>query len=111
MSDDIIIVENSIEEILIDLMAKKLMSVGMKASSTQGLEASPWVAQRCSSRPAADKCSKNCDDLVNAKLTPYILLKYILPLASAVSHDSVLRDLDYTLITAYLPKGIHGVGL
>jgi hypothetical protein len=27
-----------------------------------------------------------------------------------VSRDSVLRDFEYTLITAYLPKGIHAVG-
>jgi hypothetical protein len=49
--------------------------------------------------------------LVNAKLIPSILPNYIPPLAGTVSHDSVLRDFDYTLITAYLPKGIHVVGL
>jgi hypothetical protein len=26
-----------------------------------------------------------------------------------VSHDSVLRDFDYTIVTAYLPKGIRAV--
>jgi hypothetical protein len=34
---------------------------------------------------------------------------YILPLVGMVSHDSVLRDLDYTLVTAYLSKGIRAV--
>jgi hypothetical protein len=31
-------------------------------------------------------------------------------LAGAFSHDSVLRDFKYTLITAYQLKGIHAVG-
>jgi hypothetical protein len=46
MSDDIRAVENSFKEILIDLMAEKVMSVGIQASSMQGLEASPLTAQR-----------------------------------------------------------------
>jgi hypothetical protein len=45
------------------------------------------------------------------KLIPSILPDYIPPLAGAVSHDNIPRDFDYTLITAYLPKGIHVVGL
>jgi hypothetical protein len=49
-----------------------------------------------------EKWSKHCDDLVNMKLIPYIL-----PLDGTVSHDSVLRDFDYTLITVYLRKGIR----
>jgi hypothetical protein len=47
--------------------------------------------------------------LENAKLIPSILPDYIPPLAGMVSRDSVSRDFDYTLITAYLPKGIHAV--
>jgi hypothetical protein len=39
------------------------------------------------------------------------LPNYILPLAGAVSCDNVPHDLEYTLITVYLPKGIHVVGL
>jgi hypothetical protein len=46
---------------------------------------------------------------VNVKLIPSILPDYIPPLAGAVSHDSVPRDFDYTVITAYLPKGIRAV--
>jgi hypothetical protein len=46
---------------------------------------------------------------VNVNLIPSILPDYILPLAGSVSHDSVLRDFDYMLITAYLPKGIRAV--
>jgi len=47
---------------------------------------------------------------VNAKLIPSILPNYILPLAGAVSHESVPREFDYTLITVYLLKGIRAVG-
>jgi hypothetical protein len=55
------------------------------------------------------KRTKHKDDLENVKLIPTILPDYILPLAGAVNRDSVLRDLEYTIITAYLPKGIRSV--
>jgi hypothetical protein len=58
-----------------------------------------------------EKRSKHRDDFPNTNLIPSILPNYILPLAGAVSHDSVPRDFDYTLIIAYLPKGIRAVGL
>jgi hypothetical protein len=45
------------------------------------------------------------------KLIPSILPDYILPLASAISGDSILREFDYTMIIAYLLKGIRAVGL
>jgi hypothetical protein len=41
MSDEISIAEKSIEEILIDLMADKVMFPGIQASSTRGVQASP----------------------------------------------------------------------
>jgi hypothetical protein len=47
--------------------------------------------------------------LANAKLISSILPDYIPPLAGTVSCDSVPRDFDYTLVTTYLPKGIHAV--
>jgi hypothetical protein len=43
------------------------------------------------------------------KLVPSILPNYIPPLADAVSRDSVPMDFDYTMITAYLSKGIHAI--
>jgi hypothetical protein len=46
---------------------------------------------------------------VNAKLIPHILSTYIPPLSHEINHDSVPRDFKYTLITAYLPKGVHVV--
>jgi hypothetical protein len=110
MSDEINVVEKSVEKVLIDLMAKKVMSIGIQASSMRGVQASPSTTH--GSRPsqvAAEKRTKHRDDLANAKLIPTILLNYIPPLADAVSHDSVPRDFDYTLVTTYLPKGICAV--
>jgi hypothetical protein len=49
---------------------------------------------------------KHHDDLMNAKIILSILPDYIPPLAGVVSRDSVLRDFDYKVITAYLLKGI-----
>jgi hypothetical protein len=61
------------------------------------------------SRATVEKRTKHRDDLVNVKLIPTILPDYIPPLAGVVSRDSFLRDFDYTLVTAYLRKGIHAV--
>jgi hypothetical protein len=71
MSGDFSTVEKSIEEILIDLMAKKVMSTRAQASSTRGLQASPSTAHRSGpSRTATEKRSKNHNYLVNVKLIP-----------------------------------------
>jgi hypothetical protein len=91
-------------------MAKKLMSAGIQASSTRGVQASPSNA--CGSGPSkatVEKRIKHRDDLANANLIPTILPNYILPLVGVVSRDNVPTDFDYTLATAYLPKGIHPV--
>jgi hypothetical protein len=61
------------------------------------------------SLPTTEKRTKHIDDLANAKLISNILLDYILPLDDTVSRDSVPRDFEYTIVTAYLPKGIHVV--
>jgi hypothetical protein len=112
MSGEFSVVEKSIKEILIDLMADKFMSIGEQDSSTRGLQLSPSTAcQSGPSRTATRKQTKHCDDLVNAKLIPSILPDYIPPLAGAVIPDSVLRDFDYTVITTYFLKGIHTVRL
>jgi hypothetical protein len=52
---------------------------------------------------------KHHGDLENVKLIPSSMPDYIPPLAGLVSRDNVLRDFDYTVITMYLPKGIHTV--
>jgi hypothetical protein len=102
--------EKIIEEVLIYLMDKKVMSPGIQASSTRGVQASPSTTHRYEpSRPEAEKRTKHRDDLENTKLIPTILPNYIPPLDDAVSHDSVPREFDYTLVIAYLLKGIRVV--
>jgi hypothetical protein len=106
MSDKFIKVDKFIEDILIDLMDEKVMSTGVQALLTRGVEASSSTSRGSGpSRAATEKQTKHHDDLANAKIIPSIMPDYILPLAGAVIRDSVPRDFDYTLITAYLPKG------
>jgi hypothetical protein len=50
MSDELNAAEKIVEEVLIDLMAKKVMSASIQASSTRGVKASPSTARR--SRPS-----------------------------------------------------------
>jgi hypothetical protein len=46
----------------------------------------------------------------NVKKIPLVLIDYILPLVGTVNHDNIPWDFEYTLITAYIPKGISVVG-
>jgi hypothetical protein len=60
MSDELSTVENSMEEVLINLMAKKLMSTGIQASTTRGVRASSSTAHGSGpSRPTVDKITKH----------------------------------------------------
>jgi hypothetical protein len=112
MSGDFSVVDKFVEEILIDLMAEKVMSIGAQASSTRGVQESPLTERRSEpSRTVPEKRTKHRDDLANVKLIPSIMPDCILPLASMVSHDSVPRGFNYIVIIAYLPKGIRVVGL
>jgi hypothetical protein len=54
--------------------------------------------------------SKHRSDLANAKQIPSIIPEYILPLDGMVNHENIPQDYEYTLITAYIPKGIRVVG-
>jgi hypothetical protein len=110
MSDDLSAAKKIIEEFLIDLMVEKVMSVEVQASSMRGVQAFPLTARGSRpSRTVAEKRAKHRDDLVNVKLIPTIFPRYIFPLAGVVIRDSVQRDFDYTMVTMYLPKGIHEV--
>jgi hypothetical protein len=112
MSDEISATEKVVEEILIDLMAEKVMSIGIQVSSTRGVQASLSITHGSGlSQAVIEKRTKNHDDLENEKLIPSILPNYIPPLAGVESRDSVPRDFNYTVITAYLPKGIQAVRL
>jgi hypothetical protein len=111
MSGDLREIEKYIKEILIDLMLKKVLSVGVQASSTRGVQASPSTARRSGpSQTVIEKRIKHHYNLENVKLIPF-LPNYISPLNGVVSRDSVLRDFNYMMIIVYLPKGIHTVGL
>jgi hypothetical protein len=111
MSNNLCVVEKYVEEILIDLMAEKVMYAGVQASSTRGFQASSLTAHRSGpSRAVTEKISKHRNNLANAKLIPSVLPNCIPPLAGMVSHDSVPRYFEYTLIIVYLSKGIHTVG-
>jgi len=110
MSDELSAVEKFVEEVLINLMAEKVMSTRIQDSLTRGVKASSSISRGSGpSRAVDEKRTKRQDDLVNEKLIPFILPDYIPPLADTVSRDSVPRDFDYTLVTVYLQKGIRAV--
>jgi hypothetical protein len=108
MSKELSTTEESMKEILIDLMTERVIFVGIQASLMRGVQVSSSTAH--GSRPSqvvTEKTTKHRDDLENMKLLLSILPEYIPPLAGVVSCDSVPKDFDYTIITAYLPKGIR----
>jgi hypothetical protein len=78
------------EEGLKKIMADKKLSKGFQASSTTGLQASPFTG--CHSgrvNLATEQRSKHRGDLANAKKILSILPKYISPLVGAVNHDNI----------------------
>jgi hypothetical protein len=92
------------------VMSERGLFVGVQDSSTRTVKAYSLTARGAGpSRPSDEKRTKHRDDLANAKLIPTILPTYVPPLSDAVNRDSVPRDLEYTLVTANLPKGIHVV--
>jgi hypothetical protein len=55
----------SMEEILVEIMAKRVMYVGIHASSIRGLKASPSNGRR--SIHTTKKRRKHCDDMTDTK--------------------------------------------
>jgi hypothetical protein len=112
MSDELSAVEKVVEEVLIDLMdervmSKRRMSISVQASSTRGVQDSPSTARDVGpSRTMIETRTKHRDDIAIAKMIPCIFPVYIPPLSGKINRDSVPRDFEYTLITAYLPKGV-----
>jgi hypothetical protein len=111
MSDELIKLEESITEVLLELMTKRTMSerrmsTGFQASSTGGVQASPSIARARTSRAGIERRTKHKDDIANAKLVPSILPAYIPPLSGEINRDSVPIYFEYTLVTTYLPKGV-----
>jgi hypothetical protein len=92
MSDKLSTAEQAVEEVLIDLMNERVMSmsIGVQASSTRGLPSSPSTARRAGpSRPSDEKRTKHRDDIANAKLIPAILPTYIPPLSDTINRDNM----------------------
>jgi hypothetical protein len=115
MSKELSALEEPVKEVLVDLKTEKFMSerrmfVGVQASSTKGVQASPSTAHGAgTSRITTEARTKHRDDIVNAKLILSILPAYLPPLSGAINQDSVPRYFDYALVMMYLPKGIHAV--
>ena len=112
MSDELTALEEYIIEVLLDLMTERViserrMSTRVQASSKGGLQASSLTTRERTSRAGAERRTKHKDDIANAKLVPSILPAYIHPLSGVINRDSVPRDFEYTLVTAYLPKGVR----
>jgi len=105
MSNELTALEESVIEVLLDLMTERAMSerrisTGVQASSTGGVQASPSTTRVGTSRAGGERRTKHKDDIANAKLVPSILPAYIPPLSSEINRDSVPRDFEYTLVTA-----------
>jgi hypothetical protein len=109
MSDKLTVVEESETKIFLNLMTERVMSergvsIGIQASSTRGLSASPSTAHRA--RPSHERKTKHKDDLANAKLIMSILPTYLSPLSDTINRDSVPKDFEYILVTMYLLKEV-----
>jgi hypothetical protein len=112
MSDEFITVEKVVENVMINLMTKRVMSMsaGVQASSTRMVQASSLTTCGVGpSQPSAEKRTKHKYDLANEKIIPTIFPDYIPPLADAVNPDSVPRDFEYTIVIVYLLKGIRTI--
>jgi hypothetical protein len=115
MSDELSAIEKEVKEVIVDLMTERVMSerrisTGVQASSTGGVQASPSTARGAGpSRTTIKTRTKHRDDIAYTKFISCILLTYIPPLSGGINCDSVPRDFEYTLITAYLPKGVLAV--
>jgi hypothetical protein len=112
MSEELSAFEEFVKEVLVDLrtekvMSKRRMSAGVQASSTGGTQASPSTTHGArTSKTTIETRTKHRDDIANTKLILCILPTYLPPLSSSINRDSVPHDFEYTLITAYLPKGV-----
>jgi hypothetical protein len=112
MYDKITALEEFVTEVLLDLMPERVMlerriSTGVQESSKRGVQASHLTARVGTSQAGAERRTKHKDDIANAKLVPSILPAYIPPLSGDINRDSVPRDFEHTLVTAYLPKGVR----
>jgi hypothetical protein len=83
------------------------MSTRFEESSMRGVKASPSTSQAGTYRAGTERRTKHKDDIANGKLVPSILLAYIPPISDEINRDNVPRYFEYTLVTAYLLKGVR----
>ena len=112
MSDELTTVEESVTKVLLNLMTERVMSergvsTSIQASSTRGLSTSPSSAHEAG--PSRERLTKHNDDLANAKLIPSILSTYLPPPSGAINRDSVPKDFEYVLVTAYFLEEVRAV--
>jgi hypothetical protein len=112
MFDELSATEELVRELLASLriervMSERGMSTGVQASSLRGVEASPSTARDGTYRADAELRTKHRDGATNEKLVPTILPAYIPPLSGEINRESVPRGFEYTLVLAYLPKGVR----
>jgi hypothetical protein len=112
MSNEITALEESVTEVLLNLMTVRVMlerrmSTGVQASSTRGVKSSLSTARAGTSRAGEERRNKHKDNIANMKLVPSILPAYIPPLSGEINRDSFPRDFEYTLDTVYLSKGVR----
>jgi len=88
-------------------MTKRGVSTGIQASSRRGLSTSPFTAH--GDVPSRERWTKHKDDLANVKLILSILLAYLPSLSNAINRDSLPKDFEFALATAYLPKEVWAV--
>jgi hypothetical protein len=114
MSNELSTAEKIVEEVLIDLMTKRVMSecrmsTGVHTSSLGAFPTSPPTAQARPSQTPSERQSKLENDLATMNMIPSILPKYIPPLSGTVNRDIVPRDFVYVVATVYLLKGVRAV--
>jgi hypothetical protein len=91
MSEYLSVLEESVKEVLADIktekiMSKRRMSVGVQASSTGGVQASPSTAHGVgTSRIATETRTKHIEDIANAKRILSILPAYLPPLSGVIN--------------------------
>jgi hypothetical protein len=71
MSSEPSTLDKSMEEILVELVAKRVMSIRIQVSSTRELQETPSIERH--SRWATEKRRKNYDNIANANQIPSVL--------------------------------------
>lgn len=96
--------ELPIEDLVVDFMVEKQVTIGVASSSMGPARASPSTSRR--SPRQSEKCSKNQNDWATAQEIPSILPPYTPPLSGKIDCDIVSSSYDYVVFTTCIPKGV-----